>query len=397
MNDILKTSKNFLCELFLEYLMPIADVYQVLEQITLISNKIKNPLVDYIIGVNFHVHLDRRQCKCFLYLKFENEVVAKSSDFAIVFEELFIYLPESLPITNTVDIIFYIADFAVGAARKFDDPYWYWYEKFYTCTRMRLTYSDRIENFIFSEWREWTLYGAMVGRLVDVIDPETFPNMLFSDVLRYKKSDAIDYLIENEPLQYLRGSEDFDKKIKKVFLRSLGFKRRNYDFDSYFIPWSTERSLDYLKKWINYVECPKILVLVGTYCCPRTKVIINFVKTQLHFNIINILSVTSSSFLYEKNFLFLDFVYLELGSIDIKTDEGRTLKKSLVKKITDIIINKIYDVESNNHICDINNLSLFIKNNLVIYDIENDMVEFSRDSSSYNYIDDFFRLNVKKT
>lgn len=397
MNDILKTSKNFLCELFLEYLMPIADVYQVLEQITLISNKIKNPLVDYIIGVNFHVHLDRRQCKCFLYLKFENEVVAKSSDFAIVFEELFIYLPESLPITNTVDIIFYIADFAVGAARKFDDPYWYWYEKFYTCTRMRLTYSDRIENFIFSEWREWTLYGAMVGRLVDVIDPETFPNMLFSDVLRYKKSDAIDYLIENEPLQYLRGSEDFDKKIKKVFLRSLGFKRRNYDFDSYFIPWSTERSLDYLKKWINYVECPKILVLVGTYCCPRTKVIINFVKTQLHFNIINILSVTSSSFLYERNFLFLDYIYLGFGSMDIKTDEGRNTKKSLVKNITDIIINKIYDLDSPNNFCDINNLSFFIKENLVIYDIENDMVEFRSDSCPHNNIDYFFKSKYKNT
>ena len=377
--------------------MPISDVYEVLEQIISISKKTKNTLVDYIIGVNFHVHLDRRQCKCFMYLKFENEVIANKLDFAIIFDGVFIYLPESLPITNTVDIIFYIADFAVGAARRFDDPYWYWYEKFYTCTRMRLTYSDRIENFIFSEWREWTLYGAMVGRLVDVTDPETFPNMLFSDILRYKKIDAIDYLIENEPLQYLRGSEDYDKKIQKISLRSLGFKRRSYDFDSYFFPWSTEQSLIYLRKWVDYVESPKILVIIGTYCCARTKVVINFIRTQLNFNIINILSVTSSSFLYERNFLFLDYIYLGFGSMDIKTDEGRNTKKSLVKNITDIIINKIYDLDSPNNFCDINNLSFFIKENLVIYDIENDMVEFRSDSCPHNNIDYFFKSKYKNT
>lgn len=377
--------------------MPISDVYEVLEQIISISKNMKNTLVDYIIGVNFHVHLDRKQCKCFMYLKFENEVVANKSDFAIIFDGLFIYLPESLPIINTVDIICYIADFAVGAARRFEDPYWYWYEKFYTCTRMRLTYSDRIENFIFSEWREWTLYGAMVGRLVDVIDPDTFPNMLFSDILRYKKIDAIDYLIENEPLQYLRGSEDYDKKIQKISLRSIGFKRRNYDFDSYFFPWSTEQSLDYLRKWVDFVEYPKILVIIGTYCCARTKVVINFIRTQLHFNIINVLSVKSSSFLYERNFLFLDYIYLQLGSLDIKTDEGRNLKNNLVRKITDIIINKIYDVDSPNYICDINNFSSFIKENLVIYDIENDMVEFRNDSCSHNNIDHFFKSKCKNT
>lgn len=396
MNNNLKTSEYFECELFLEYSMPVSDVYEVLRQLKDISKKIENPIVDFIIGVDFHIQLHRRSCRCFMYLKFENQIAAKTSDFMIIFDEIFVYLPTSLPIINTIDIIFFIADFAVGAAKEFNDKNWYWYPSFYICTRMRLTYSDRIENFIFSKWREWTLYGAMVGRLVDVIDPDTFPNMLICDTLRYKKVDGVSYLINNERLEYLRGSEDFDKKLSKINLRLLGFER-NYDFDSYFFPFLTEISIKYLKRWITDIDSPKILVLVGTYCCARTKVIINFIRTKLCYKIKSIFNISSTSFLYENIFLFFDFTNHGFHSIDIKTEEDRIIREQLRKEIINVLIYNIYTIKTSDNDSNINELSLFLSDNLIIYDIENDIVDFLSSSFQHNTVESFFISKQKSS
>jgi hypothetical protein len=381
MNDLLEISENFSNELYLEYLMPVSNVNEIYRQLVICSKNVDNSICDYIIGVDLHVHYTRKSCKCRVYLKFEKKIIARKSDFFIIFDEIFIYPPTSLPIQNTIEIVLYIADFAVGEKIGND---LYFYDSFYMCTRLRLIFSPRIKNFLYSSWRERIMYVAMLERLDGVLDPKTFPCILFALMVENSFSESLDYLIDENPMEYLRGSQEYEKKLQNIQYLLINF-RKNYAFNSYSVPFHTNISLTYLEKWVVETASPKILVLVGTYCCSRTKVVLNFISSQLNQKVRNILTVNSSAFLFNSTFLFLDYMALNWGSIDIKTDDGLLLRKQLNNKIIKLIIKNItssFILKDST----IKNLELTMNNNLIVYDLENDLISFKENSN----LDDYF-------
>ena len=306
------------------------------------------------------------------------------SDFNIILERLFVYRPiYKVPDIKIEKYLFIdIANFAIGIPPGQRGC-------FYTVPlNTKLLFSTRIKNYFYRHWKYYKNYSGMLTQLEFRYDTR----IMFYNVLSLTSqgliNEALELLRTESPFEYIRGSEDYESKLQIMQLQMLGF-RRKYNFDNYSIPQKYLSIMNDIRKWKLEVQFPKVLLLYGRCNSSKTKMILSFVQSDLGIEVINIFGLKDVTFLNRNVALFLNDVYIPFNSIDNATQIGLTNRKKLRGTVVQVLLDSI-KINSPNFDFEYRKIFNIILDNLVVYDIENDFMEYLGNKVESRLIVDYF-------
>ena len=380
--------------LYFEYNISFTDIKEILRQITYYAYQTGNAVCDYIIGGNYTYDSEKNRYYTYrVFLSMSKPIRGGISDFNIILERLFIYRPiYKVPDIKIEKYLFIdIANFSIGIPPG-------QIGSFYTVPlSTKLLFSSRIKNYFYRHWKYYKNYTGMLTQLEFRFDNR----IMFYNVLSLTSqgliSEALELLRTESPFEYIRGSEDYESKLQVMQLQMLGF-RRKYNFDNYNIPQKYLSIMNDIRRWKVEVQFPKVLILYGRCNSSKTKIILSFVQSDLDIEVINIFSLKDILFLNKNIVLFLNDVYIPLDTIDNATQIGLINRKKLGETLVQVILDSV-NINSPNFDCDNKEIFNIIFDNLVIYDIENDFMQYLGNKVESRLIVDYFssKTEILKT
>lgn len=370
--------------LYFEYNISFTDIKEILRQITYYAYQNGNAVCDYIIGGNYTYDAEKNRYYTYrIFLSMSKPIKGDISDFNIILERLFVYRPiYKVPdIKNEKHLFIDIANFAIGIPPG--------QKGFYTVPlNTKLLFSPRIKNYFYRHWKYYKNYNGMLNQLEFRYDTR----IMFYNVLSLTSqgliSEALELLRTESPFEYIRGSEDYESKLQVIQLQMLGF-RRKYNFDNYNIPQKYLSMMNDIKKWKLEVQFPKVLLLYGRCNSSKTKIILSFVQSDLNIEVTNVFSLKDVFFLNRNIALFLNDVSIPLNTIDNATQIGLINRKKLGETLVHVILDSV-NINSPNFDCANKEIFNIILDNLIIYDIENDFMQYLGNKVESRLIADYF-------